>query len=217
MNPQRPELPKEFVAGHKRRRMMDAIAELSAERGYEATKIADVVRRAAVARKTLYDNFDGKEDLLLAALGATVDEVRDRVEEACRATDGVWQNRVEAGLAAFLGFVAERPAPARMWMVESLSATPASAARYDTALRGFVELLKRSTPAKTGLPETIEESLIGGVAWIVNQQIRRGATAEAEELLPELSEFVLSPYHGVSDIGAIPQSESDSTLADSNS
>ena len=216
MNPKRPELPKEFVASHKRRRMMDAIAELSAERGYEATKIADIVRRAAVARKTLYDNFDGKEDLVLAAIGAAVAEVQERVEEACTTAEGVWQNRVEAGLSAFLGFLAEQPALARMCMVEAPSTTPASAARYDDALRGFVELLERSTPAETGLPDTIEETLVGGVAWILNQQIRRGEAAEAEELLPELSEFVLSPYHGVAEIGSIPQSERDSTVADSS-
>ena len=67
MKPTRPELPKEFVAVRKRRRIMDAIAELTAEEGYEATKIADIVRRAGVARKTLYDNFDGKEEVFLAA------------------------------------------------------------------------------------------------------------------------------------------------------
>ena len=55
----RPELPREFIADHKRRRMMGAIAELTAAQGYESTKIADIVRRAAVARKTLYDIFDG--------------------------------------------------------------------------------------------------------------------------------------------------------------
>ena len=61
MSATRPQLPQEFVAAHKRRRMIDAMAELCAEQGYEATKIADVVRRAHVARKTLYDNFSGKE------------------------------------------------------------------------------------------------------------------------------------------------------------
>src|SRR5262249_11817342 len=125
--------------------------------------------------------------------------------------------RVEAGLAAFLGFVAERPSLARMCMVEALSATRASATRYDDSLRDFVELLKRSTPAETGLPETIEETLVGGVAWIVNQQIRRGEAAAAEDLLPELAEFIISPYHGVAEIGSVPESESDSTVADSNS
>jgi AcrR family transcriptional regulator len=196
--------------------MIEAIAELSAERGYEATKIADVVRRAGVARKTLYDNFDGKENLFLAAIDAGFCQARERVEDACTETDSVWQKKVEAGLGAFLDFVAERPALARTCMVEALSATPSSASRYDAALRGFIELLKRSTPAETGLPGTIEETLVGGVAWIVNQQIRRGAAAEAGELLTELSEFVLFPYHGVAEVGLIPQRESDSTVADSN-
>jgi len=196
MKPSRPELPREFVAVHKRRRMIDAIAELSAEQGYEATKIADIVRRAGVARKTLYDNFDGKEDLFLAAFDLYLGEVRKEVEDACDATGGAWQQRIESGLAAFLRCVAERPAAARMCMIEALSATPAASTRYDAAVREFVEMLKQNAPAGA-LPETIEETLVGGVSWILNQQIRRGEATRAADLLPELSEFILSPYHGV--------------------
>jgi AcrR family transcriptional regulator len=169
-----------------------------------------------VARKTLYDNFDGKEDLFLAAFDAFLVKVRDAVEGACEKTEGVWQKRVEAGLATFLDTVAENPDAARMVMIEALSATPSASARYDAALREFVELLRRSTPAESKLPETIEETLVGGVAWIVNQQIRRGEAARAPELLPELSEFVLSPYHGVAEMSSQPGGESDSTVPDSN-
>jgi AcrR family transcriptional regulator len=179
--------------------MIDAISELSAEQGYEATKIADIVRRAGVARKTLYDNFEGKEDLFLAAFDLTVDEARIAVQEACEAAPDSWQQRIDAGLEAFLRYVGERPAAARLCMVEALSATPAASARYDAAMRGFVELLKDSTPAGVDLPETIEEALVGGVAWILHQQIRRGEATQVGELLPELSEFVLAPYRGVSE------------------
>lgn len=199
MKSSRPELPREFVAVHKRRRMIDAIAELSAEQGYEATKIADIVRRAGVARKTLYDNFDGKEDLFLAAFDLYFAEAKREVEEACDATGGAWQQRIESGLARFLRCVAERPAAARMCMIEARSATPAASARYDEAVRQFVEMLKRNAPSGTDRPETVEESLIGGVAWILHQQIRRDEATRAADLLPELSEFILSPYHGVAD------------------
>jgi len=101
----RPELPREFVAGHKRRRMMNAVAELTAEQGYEATKIADIVRRAAVARKTLYDNFDGKEDLFLSAVDTTMNGMRVVVEEACERTEG-HEEQIVAGLEALLDYVA---------------------------------------------------------------------------------------------------------------
>lgn len=201
MTPMRPELPKEFVASHKRRRMMDAIAELTAEQGYEATKIADIVRRAAVARKTLYDNFDGKEDLFLSAVDSAFHEMQVVVEEACERAEDNAEDRIPAGLEALLEFIAAHPSAARMCMIEAIAATPSSARLYDAAVHNFVELLRKSAPGGADLPETIEESLVGGIAWILQQQIRRGEVADAADLLPELSQFVLSPYLGVGRVG----------------
>ena len=203
MTQMRPELPREFVASHKRRRMMDAVADLSAERGYEATKIADIVRSAAVARKTLYDNFDGKEDLFLSALDTVLTEMRMVVEEACENSGGSGEEGIVAGLSALLDYIAEHPAAARMCMVEAISATPSSARLYEAGMRDFVELLRRSAPGGGDLPETMEESLVGGVAWILQQQIRRGESYRVAELLPELSQFVLSPYLGVGKVGGV--------------
>jgi len=192
----RPALPREFIALHKQRRIMDALAELTAEQGYEATKISDIVRRAGVARKTLYDNFEGKEEVFLAAFDGARDEVLRRVEESSAGADGDWQDEVEAGLAAFLAYVAEQPTLARMCMIEALSATPATTRRYEDALDAFVERTRRALPRDERLPETIAETLVGGVAWIVYQQIRRGEAEQAEDLLPELTEFMMAPYLG---------------------
>jgi AcrR family transcriptional regulator len=197
VKPTRPVLPREFVAVRKRRRIMDAMAELTAEQGYEATKIADIVRRAGVARKTLYDNFDGKEEVFLGAFDSAVEEMATGIEEACEASEDDWAPRVEAGLRAFLTFVAEKPAAARMCMIEAVSATPTASARYDAAVLRFVELLRLNGPAESGLPDTIEETLVGGVAWILHQKIRRGETEQALDLMPELLDFVLSPYRDV--------------------
>jgi len=173
---------------------MDALAELTAEQGYEATKISDIVRRAGVARKTLYDNFEGKEEVFLAAFDSARDEVMRRVEEGSAETEGDWQERIEGGLAAFLGFVAEQPTLARMCMIEALSATPNTTKRYEDALDAFVELTRGILPQDDRLPDTIAETVVGGVAWIVYQQIRRGDATRAEDLLPELTEFMTAPY-----------------------
>ena len=202
MTPARPALPREFVAVHKRRRMMDAMAELTAERGYGATKIADVVSRAGVARKTLYDNFSGKEELFLAAFETAVAEARESVEAACATVAEGDGEGVEAGLEALLEFVAAHPAQARMCMVEALSATPATAAQYERAIQGFVALLREGTPPAQGRPGTLEETLVGGVAWILQQRIRNDEAEVVGRLLPELSGFVLSPYRGVGKPGS---------------
>lgn len=214
MKPTRPALPKEFVAAGKRRRIIDAFAELTAERGYEATKIAELVRRAGVARKTLYDNFEGKEEVLLAALDLSIAEMVAAIEAGCDSVSGDWRARLEAGITALLAHVAEKPAAAHLCLVEALSATPATSARYDAATRQFVDLLDRATPQEDDLPATLEETLVGGVAWILNQKIRRGEAKGAEDLQVELSEFILSPYHGIAKLGSQPGGESNSTVAD---
>lgn len=197
--PVRPALSREFVAGHKRRRIMDAIAELTAEQGYDATKIGDIVRRAGVARKTLYDNFEGKEEVFLAAFDTAVDEAVAQIEADCAAVEGGWEERVQAGLAAFLRYVAENPALARMCLIEALSATQTATEHYEAAMQRFVDLTKQAVPKDDQLPETIEETLVGGVAWIVYQQIRREEAEQAEDLLPELSEFMLAPFQGAAE------------------
>ena len=197
MKPTRPVLPREFVAVRKRRRIMDAMAELSAEQGYEATKIADIVRRAGVARKTLYDNFDGKEEVFLGAFDSAVEEMAVAIEAACEGAGEEWDERVEAGLRAFLTYVAENPAAGRICLIEAMSATPAASVRYDDAIQRFIELMRREAPSGGGLSDTIEETLVGGVAWILHQQIRRNGAEQALDLMPELLDFILSPYHGV--------------------
>jgi len=197
VKPTRPVLPREFVAVRKRRRIMDAMAELSAEQGYEATKIADIVRRAGVARKTLYDNFDGKEEVFLGAFDSAVEEMAVAIEAACEGAGEEWDERVEAGLRAFLTYVAENPAAGRICLIEAMSATPAASVRYDDAIQRFIELMRREAPSGGGLSDTIEETLVGGVAWILHQQIRRNGAEQALDLMPELLDFILSPYHGV--------------------
>ena len=198
MSATRPQLPQEFIAAHKRRRMIDAMAELCGEQGYEATKIADVVRRAHVARKTLYDNFSGKEELFLAAFDVAVAEAEAQVAEACDPVDAAdWEARTEAGLRAALEFVATHPAEAKLCLVEAPAASAESAARYEAALEGFIARLREATPSGSGRPATLEEALVGGTVWIVQREVRRDAVDQAADLLPELAQFVISPYRDV--------------------
>lgn len=178
--------------------MIDAMAELCAEQGYEATKIADVVRRAHVARKTLYDNFSGKEELFLDAFDVTVAETEAVVADACEPIDeSDWEARVEAGLGAILDFLAAHPAEAKLCLIEAPAASPESAARYEAALEGFIKQLRGATPNGPGRPATLEEALVGGAAWIIQREVRRDAFDKAPEMLSELTEFLVSPYRGV--------------------
>lgn len=192
----RPELPREFVAAHKRRRIMDAATELIAEHGYHGTRIADIVRQAGVAQRTLYEHFDGKENLFLAIFDTTIQEAIRRVENAYAGAGDAWTDRIEAGIGAFLSYIAEEPDLARVCLIEALSATPGTAKHYDDSMQLCVQLARRTLPTDASLPDTMEETLAGSVIWIVYQRVRRREAEQVEGLLKELSDFVLAPYIG---------------------
>ena len=65
------------------------------------------------------------------------------------------------------------------------------------ALEGFIVRLREAAPPGPGRPATLEEALVGGTVWIVQRQVRHGAVVDAPDLLPELTEFVVSPYRSV--------------------
>lgn len=198
MSAPRPQLSPAFVAAHRRRRMIGAMAELCAERGYEGTRVADVVRRAHVARKTLYDNFSGKEELFLAAFDLTLAEAEAQIAASCDPiANEDWEARTEAGLRTLLEFIAAHPAEARLCLVEAPAASPQSAARYEAAFEAFIARLRGAAPTSPDRPATLEEVLVGGMVWIVRREIRRDAAERAADLFPELAQFVISPYRDV--------------------
>lgn len=198
MLPGRQPLSREFIAQHQRARIIAALAAETVEKGYRAVTVADIVRRAGIARNTFYENFSSKEDCFLAASDYAVDEALRRVVDAASKVDS-WPNRVGAGLAAFLHYVANEPELARTCIVEALSAGPAAVDRYERSIQSFVPLFRMGRKVSSKgeeLPDTLEETIVGGVFWILYQRIIMGQAEQIEELLPELVEFSLTPYLG---------------------
>jgi AcrR family transcriptional regulator len=189
---------REFIAKHQRARIISALAEETVKQGYRAVTVADIVRRAGIARNTFYENFSSKEECFLAAYEYASTEALRRVIDAAGKVES-WPARVNAGLAAFLRYVATEPALARTCIVEVLSAGPAAMERYEHALQIFVPLFRIGrtvSPRGNELPETLEETIVGGVFWILYQRIVMGRIEEIEDLHPELVEFSLAPYVG---------------------
>jgi len=197
--PGRHPLPREFVAKHQRARIISGLADEVFEKGYRAVTVADIVRRARIARNTFYEHFSSKEDCFLAASDQAVEEALRRVVDAASKVD-TWPARVDVGLAAFLHYAGSEPALARMCIVEALSAGPAAVERYERSIQSFVPLFRmgrKVSPDGEKLPETLEETIVGGIFWIIYQRIVMGQADQLEELRSELVKFSLAPYIGV--------------------
>ena len=209
--PGRQPLSREFITQHQRARIDAALAQETAEKGYRAVTVADIVKRAGIARNTFYENFGSKEDCFLAAQQYAMSAALERVVAAAGEIED-WPHRVRAGLTAFLTYVSEEPALARTCMVEALSAGPASMQYYEESQQAFISLFQLGrdvSPHGGELPETLEEALIGGVFWIIYQRLVGPAPAQVGELQPELTEFILKPYLGADEAAEIAHEDLD--------
>jgi AcrR family transcriptional regulator len=186
----------ELIAQQQRERIIFAFAEEASEKGYRGVTVTDVVRRAGVARKTFYDYFPSKEVCFIATSEFGVKEALRRVVDAAIQAES-WTARIQAGLAAFLDYTASEPALARTCIVETLAAGPAAVGRYEHSIQAFVPLfwMGRKVSSRE-LPRLLEETIVGGIFWIIYQRIVSDDTQRVEELLPDLIEFSLTPYLG---------------------
>ncbi len=93
-------------------RVLLAGREVFGERGYEATSVAEIGERAGIAKSVLYHYFGSKAGLYAAILEDETRALVQRVNEALPPDPR--SPRLRAGVNAYLGFLAERPAAWRL-------------------------------------------------------------------------------------------------------
>jgi AcrR family transcriptional regulator len=192
-------LPREFIAQNQHERIITALVDTVAERGYNATTVAHITKAASVSRRTFYEHFSDKEACFLAAYEMVADHVRNSMRAAADSFSE-WPQQVRAALATMLRFFAAEPELARLCMLEPVAAGGEVAARYRATMQDFVTILKAGRPQHSGerpLPEATEETLVGGIVSLIVREISAGRTGELEKLLPDLVELILAPYLGV--------------------
>lgn len=188
----------EMLSRDPRNRILVAMAELVAKRGYQGTTIEHIVKRAGVSRATFYEHFENREDCLLAGFSDAANELQGRIKASAAEADE-WPDQVRAALTAFLDYAVSNPALARTCIVESVTAGPAAMERYEQALQTFVPPFQqgRNFEGSAGeLPDELEDMIIGGLVWMVHQRLLRNEIEEIPGLLPTMLEFALVPYLG---------------------
>jgi AcrR family transcriptional regulator len=191
-------LPREFIAQNQRERIITAMVDAVAERGYNATTVAHITKAASVSRRTFYEHFADKEACFLAAYDMVADHIRASMRAAAESFTE-WPQQVRAALATMLRFLSAEPELARLCMVEPVAAGGEIAARHRASMQGFVEILKAGRPQHSGsrpLPDATEETLVGGIVSLIVREISAGRTEDLEQLLPDLVELILAPYLG---------------------
>lgn len=193
-------LPLEFVQRNQRERLLAAFTALVGQGGYNAANITATTEGAGVSSNTFYKYFDTIEECCIAAFDKALDGVRPLVVEAFQ-SEPEWPLAIRAALAAVLADFAEFPDSARLLTVEPFVAGPKIAAKHKAAVEEVVPYLLRGRELGKAefLPPTAERGLVGAVNSLVARQLLAGRGSELTELLPDLTQFVLTPYLGTAE------------------
>jgi AcrR family transcriptional regulator len=190
----------------QRRRILRAIAELVAKRGYADVTVELVVKRARVSYKTFYKHFAGKEECFKQLFDSAVGSTERAIGERLAAEDGGWPDRVVIALGLWVERIAAEPLIARAVIVEAPTVGPSMLETYERVTKAFAPLFREGralNPRGDELPETVEDTLSGSVVWSAYQRLIVGEADRLPELLPELIELVLRTYLGQAEAARI--------------
>jgi AcrR family transcriptional regulator len=196
---------RSYVVHSQRERILDAVANLTAARGYAELKVEDIAEQAAVSLNAFYEHFADKEDAFLVAYEVGHAKALASAERAYTAA-GDWQLGVRAGLAALFDFLAAEPAFAHLALVDALVATARTAERSNIGVAALAKMLVpglEEAPEQSALSPVTIEAIAGGIFDLCLHYAFQGRTAELPELVPSATYIALAPFLGGKDAARV--------------
>jgi AcrR family transcriptional regulator len=189
-----PGKPTRDVRANQRGRLMAAMVELVAERGYDRATVGELVKIAGVSKASFYEQFSGKEACFLETYDAALREAaRSALVGERAASEG--RERLRAALKSIGGLVCSEPKAAKLVLVDGLAASPT--VRAHVARRfGLLEVLVRerlaSAPDGIVLPHPITKGIVRGIAFAARRSILIGNPDQFMQFVDSLLDWVLA-------------------------
>ena len=192
-------LAREEVVKSQRERIVDATAEIVAEKGFAGLTIPEIASRANVSHETFYEMYPTKHDAFLGAQKVGLHQALRTTAEAYEACEGQWPQAVADGLYALVEFVGSEPSHAHLTLVDTFGASPQAIEIREDALSTFTAYLQpgfEHAPTDVEVPKIAAEAVAGGIWQILHHYIEHKRVAELPDAAPQLIYLTLSPFLG---------------------
>ncbi|HEY0392452.1 MAG TPA: TetR/AcrR family transcriptional regulator [Solirubrobacterales bacterium] len=189
---------RERAASPERERIVEALIEIAAERGYAETTIELILERAGLDRPAFDRHFRGKYDCFLTAWQEINEGCMREMLEAFNSQEE-WPDRLRAVACEIVDNLRHDPNRAS-FAVEVLSAGDAARARRDMTMRVIASLIdagRNEMDDPESVPHTTAEALAGSAYGQVYAKVVRGEADELPALVPQLLSAAVMPYLGV--------------------
>jgi len=189
---------REATGSSERERILAALIEVAAERGYGETTIESILERAGLDRPAFDRHFRGKYDCFLSAWQEQNEECLATMVRAYESRDE-WPDRLRAVAYQVIEGLSRDPCRASFG-VEVLAAGDAARARRDMTMRVIASLIdagRQEMEDPEAVPHTTAEALAGSAYGQIYSRVVRGDVDELPELVPQLMSAAVMPYLGI--------------------
>jgi AcrR family transcriptional regulator len=196
-------LPRDVVATAHRRRVLNAMAQAVAEKGYVATSISDIVSRARVSRSAFYECFADKEACFLAGYAEEAERHFGMIAEAAAAEDD-WSQQLRSGVRAYVRELERHPGFAQSFLIEILTAGPEALELRSTVYERYVSLMRdwyANAPAELALaplPDEVFRAAVGATNELVVTRLAQEVAGD-QPALEDLVLYSLLALFGLAD------------------
>lgn len=176
-------MPPDLVARNQRERLIAAMAEVCAERGYGAASVADVTRQAAVSTASFYKQFADKRECLLESFEELFGRLLEEIERAC-ASEEEPTARVRAGIGTAVSLLAGDLPTARLLTVEVLAVGSEGVQRQHEAIEKLAAMLQKARePDSSPVPfPNAEWAAVTAMTALVARRVAEGEIPTSSEL-----------------------------------
>lgn len=200
--------PEQLEASDHAERALRAFEALLTEQSYAETTVDQVAKRAGMSVRTLYANFAGRDELMLAAIDSAGAQVVAAALPAFRRHQSPPEG-IRAAVAAALGFLASRPHLAHLLLLAAYEGGAPALQRRAEALRPLETLLRRTAPSGLPVPRTVlAEALLTGVLWLARRRMTEAGPGALPGLAPICTYVALAPMLGAEQATAAAEGKS---------
>ena len=190
-------LAPEEIAADQRRRLIDAMLQLISIDGYLTTSVAELIDQAGISRRTFYELYANREELLKGTFEAAGQATLREVTLASERSGGPTR-QLEALMRRLCREADERPGMMALCAVEITAAGPSGYELREALVGDYAELIQKCLGANEehSIPRGLASTLVGAVQREIAAHVRAGRIAELPALAPQLARWMRS-YHPV--------------------
>jgi AcrR family transcriptional regulator len=168
----------------QRRDLLRAAGRLAARKGYEGTRVADIVAEAGLSKSTFYEHFSSKEECFVELHRRTSAQMLQTAVDAAEAhIDRGPYECIVAVIRAFVGYADRNPRLAEVFRASFGEAQPVIQEQREENFRRVVHFFaalgtRMGSPLEPSDLELISTILVRGVTEILDTLRRDSATLD---------------------------------------